>query len=78
MSNTIQVNPLKIKGKYISIHGSPFSEKNHSSQNHVPLKMQNAPSVRPTEVAGRQRHPAVDTIPTNTPLRKPQDSDVRN
>ena len=42
---------LKIKENYVSIHSSTVSEKNHSSQNYVPLKIQNAPSVRPTEVA---------------------------
>jgi hypothetical protein len=52
-SKTIQVNPLKNKRKYVSIHSSQVSEKNHSSQNYVPLKMQDAPSVGPTEVASQ-------------------------
>jgi hypothetical protein len=51
LSKKIQVNPLKIKGKYVFIHSSPVSKKNHSSQNYVPLRMQNAPSVCPTQVA---------------------------
>ena len=47
MCKSAQVNHLKIKGKYVSIHSSPVSEMNHSSRNYVPLKMLNAPLVRP-------------------------------
>jgi len=73
MSKTIKVNPLKIKGKYVSIHSSPVSEQNQL-KTMCPWRYKTLLRY----VRLRQGHTAADTTPINTPLRKPQDSHALN